>query len=83
MFRLSDLLIFISTNIFDGSSVKSQNRIGAYVQQTALQTIAMALDAERANVVIGSRNQKELDGTANEFRVNHQTNILAVAVAVT
>ena len=44
------------------------------------KAIAMALAAEGANVVIGSRNQKELDETANEIRTKHKTNILAVPV---
>jgi len=47
------------------------------------KAIAMALAAEGADVVIGSRNQKELDETANEISAKYKTKIFPVAVDVT
>ncbi len=46
------------------------------------KAIAFALAAEGTDIVIGSRNQKELDETAGEIRAKHKTNILAVPVDV-
>jgi 3-oxoacyl-[acyl-carrier protein] reductase len=42
----------------------------------------MALAAEGADIVIGSRDQRELEFAANEIRAKHHGNVLAVPVDV-
>ena|ERR1022692_554834 len=46
------------------------------------KAIAMALAAEGADIVIGSRDQRELESTANEMRSKHNASVLAVPVDV-